>query len=315
MFTVLAKWFDFYLKVSSALYNLKINKLETRIMNTSRKLFVKANIYLIGGREDYVVHLSRVSRYEHSTDNWIATTPMPSPRAHFGCGVIAGRIYVCGGSSGKSWRKEKPSNELIVFDTVTQTWTKKRPMKYGRRECAAAVLNGQLYVVGGNDCDDISPAVERYCPETDQWKKVSRIPTPRKSLEMVSLDGYLYAIGGYRTENVVERYDPQTDQWSRMADTKNGYTYFGSAVLNGRIYVVGENTCEVYSPADDRWTGMTPPRDRIIGRSLTAIDGQLIVTGGSLDLSTVQVYDFDSGVWREKSSIDVERICHGVAVV
>jgi len=55
--------------------------------------------------------------------------------------------------------------------------------------------------------------------DTGSWKKLSDMPTARMAHSVCSLDGKIYAIGGYSMANspgvtTVEVYDPQKDTWT-----------------------------------------------------------------------------------------------------
>jgi len=65
----------------------------------------KEHLYVIGGMNGYPI--ASVFRYDSSTGEWTATTPMPEKRSHFGCAVIDHKIYVCGGWDGQ-WKYLTP---------------------------------------------------------------------------------------------------------------------------------------------------------------------------------------------------------------
>jgi hypothetical protein len=84
--------------------------------------------------------------------------------------------------------------------------------------------------------------LEIYDPATDSWSTGAPMPTPRNRLGVTTLDGLLYAMGGYASEgltNLVEVYDPVANSWSTGEPMLNAA--FGSqqpVVLNGAIYVL-----------------------------------------------------------------------------
>jgi hypothetical protein len=62
---------------------------------------------------------------------------------------------------------------------------------------------------------------------------------PRADHALVSLEGSLYAIGGYSgsTRARVDRYDPASDTWTGRADMQSARREFAAGALNGKIYV------------------------------------------------------------------------------
>ena len=94
----------------------------------------------------------------------------------------------------------------------------------------------------------------------------------RAGLQLVALNGKLFAIGGWRKRqylDTVERYDPLLNEWVTVSPMRYPRAKFGAVVRNARIYVVGGrkgfrvkdelNSMEVYSPNEDRWDQMLPP--------------------------------------------------------
>jgi len=77
----------------------------------------------------------------------------------------------------------------------------------------------------------------------------------------------------------------------------------------------------VYNPTDDQWTEMAAPSQCEGGRRLAVYDGRLLSIGGLVgDLqdrngsTMVEVFDFQAGVWRPETDMNVARCFHGVAV-
>lgn len=75
-----------------------------------------------------------------------------------------------------------------VYDLATDTWTALPPMKIGRRDIGAAVVDGgKLLVVGGcggsndtpySECTPYS-AMEVYDPATNEWSGGPALQQPR----------------------------------------------------------------------------------------------------------------------------------------
>lgn len=83
-----------------------------------------------------------------------------------------------------------------------------------------------LFVAGGIRAhgDGRSKASDRvfcYNPLTGVWSQIRPLTQPRCQLRLVSMDDYLYAIGG-ECLFTVERYDPRADRWSPVAPLPKG---------------------------------------------------------------------------------------------
>ena len=106
-------------------------------------------------------------------------------------------------------------------------------------------------------------SVECYDVDTDLWKLVSPLVERRSGAGAASLNGFVYAIGGYDGEtqlNSVERYSPASDIWITVSPLIHRRSALSAAVLCGKLYVVGGydgegflNTLEEYVPEQDCW--------------------------------------------------------------
>ena len=67
-------------------------------------------------------------------------------------------------------------------------------------------LNGDIFVAGGLGDSNRLSTVSKYSLRTDTWTEVEAMNERRNALELVTLNGEIYAIGGRNTETV-ERYN------------------------------------------------------------------------------------------------------------
>ena len=87
-----------------------------------------------------------------------------------------------------------------------------------------AVLSGKLFACGGASFDFAFSSVEVYDYKRDRWSRAANMKKSRAFLDVVSLSGYLYALGGAEMENgqvsgrleSIERYCPCTNQWTLL---------------------------------------------------------------------------------------------------
>lgn len=94
-----------------------------------------------------------------------------------------------------------------------------------------AVLNGQLYAVGGSDGQQPLASVEHYDPRVGTWHRMSCMGTRRKHLGVAVYNGLIYAVGG-RDEvtelSSAECFDPRTRTWSpvvAMTSRRSGVNF------------------------------------------------------------------------------------------
>jgi N-acetylneuraminic acid mutarotase len=190
--------------------------------------------------------------------------------------------YLCGEDATASW----------IYDPAKDAWSDAAPMPEERVAGSAAVLDGYIYVVGGQG---VSQDLLRYDPEADSWERLAPLNEPREHVTAVALDGEIYAIGGrWREElNSVEVYDPQSNEWAFTGSLRTARGGHAAAVMAGKIYVMGGEVVlssltpqiidevEIFDPKTGGWSpGPTLPLG-LHGFPLVEYEGVLFALGGS----------------------------------
>ncbi|XP_022099103.1 kelch-like protein 20 [Acanthaster planci] len=185
-----------------------------------------------------------------------------------------------------------------------------------------------LFAVGGWCSGDAISSVERFDPQSIEWRMVAPMSKRRCGVGVAVLDDLLYAVGGHDGSsylNSIERYDPQTNQWSSdVAPTSTCRTSVGVAVLDGYMYAVGGqdgvsclNIVERYEPHANRWTRVASMSTRRLGVAVAVLGGFLYAVGGSdgtSPLNTVERYDPRSNKWTPVAPMGTRRKHLGCAV-
>ena len=124
-----------------------------------------------------------------------------------------------------------------------------------------------MYVAGGYDRGVHSDraSVECYDSEKEEWAFVAELERPRSGLVLVSLNGFIYAVGGRNRStdhyfNTCERYNPVTDQWTTVSPMITPRAWPAAGVLNNKIIVLGGfdganrlSSVEMYDSDEDKW--------------------------------------------------------------
>jgi N-acetylneuraminic acid mutarotase len=189
---------------------------------------------------------------------------------------------------------------------VDSTFTLLNSSSIGRTDAAAAVLNGRLYVIGGQQNDR---ALESYDPVTGTWTTLaSSNHSHQYSPLAASIGGKLYVVGG---NSEMEIYDPVTNSWSDGAGAPNGApNWVTGGVIDGKLYMAagewGGTEVKIYNPTSGNWTtGTSIPTNRW-GASAGVIDGILYVVGGDGGggaLPTLEAYEPDTDTWISRASL------------
>lgn len=208
---------------------------------------IDGKLYVVGGciNSDCRIGITNILEvYDPATDTWASKTPMPTPRSAMATGVIAGKLYVAGGTTYCGTCLG--INTLEVYDPHTDTWSTKAPMPTARAGIDGAVINGKFHVVGGSTDNATALAtLEVYDPSTDVWTTRAPMPTSRMALGTGAVNGILYAVSGYAPDtatlvHTVEAYDPTSNTWTTVAPIPTARYGPKPQGINGGLYVVGD---------------------------------------------------------------------------
>ena len=116
---------------------------------------VNGTIYVFGGynsKDNFLQHwkmADRVEAYDPLTDTWTRKKEMPISRFYFGLGVVAGKVYLIGGTAGLGAGQEQRMDRVDIYDPATDTWAKGPKMPTRRDPGGVAVVSIRIYVIGG----------------------------------------------------------------------------------------------------------------------------------------------------------------------
>jgi hypothetical protein len=248
---------------------------------------VDGQIYAIGGVTDppsWVQCTNTNEKYDPAADRWVFKAAMPTPRASFAIAVYNSKIYCIGGTTGAKNGSYVASGVNEVYDPASDTWTTKTGMPTPRVGVTASVVDGKIYLIGGD-----SNATEVYDPATDSWTTKTSIPV-KPALRLIwsctsaVVDGKIHVFGALPFSVSHQVYDPKADSWSVEAPIIQGY-YLAvacSTSVSERIFVFG---------VDSTWWDIGPPN------------------------FTSLAYDAEWKSWHVSSSMPTPRVNVAVAVV
>lgn len=252
------------------------------------------SLYLLGGVNG-TTPSAALFAYSPKRRRWTKRAPMPTARWSFAGGASNGRLYAAGGMiDGAS--PGTFSAALEIYDPARDAWSRGADMP-STRNMDGTVLDGKLYVAGGNDHGQCTSRAEEYDPATDSWRELPPLPTPRCSVAAAAYGGRLYVLGGTNTSGsmiyaTVEIYDPRTNAWTTGPPMPTARGYLSAAVLDGRIYALGgANTTgraavESLDPATGEWFSHAPLPEPRLAAAAAALEGRIYLAGGALTNST-----------------------------
>lgn len=204
-------------------------------------------------------------------------------------------------------------------------WEVLSNLSFPRMDLAAAAIGSEIYAIGGFLGDAGSPSaqelhvntVEVYDVSQNLWNVGTPMQYNRSRLGAEAVSDKIYAMGG--TQHIVmmppgafslnEEYDSVTDKWTLKAVMPISRASFGTAVVDGKIYVIGGyyyyemglinflNRTEVYDPATDSWTLLSPMPTGRSDLALAVLDRKIYAIGGYQASRVVEIYDVDTDTW------------------
>ncbi|EDO49110.1 predicted protein [Nematostella vectensis] len=215
-------------------------------------------------------------------------------------------VYVVGGEE-----QGTVLSTAECFDFNKKAWGTLAPMIIARKQVGAAVLEGQLYAVGGvnREYADLV-TVECYSPSTSQWTSVASLNKCKGALAVAILEGWLYAAGGSHNGSAlktVERFDPIRNDWTQVASMRLPRSQFGLAALQGRLYAVGGYNgiseiehVECFDPMNNKWSDVNGMNKARMNHGIVTYGDRIYVIGGANSvgpLDSIEKYNPDLNLW------------------
>ncbi|XP_048258603.1 kelch-like protein 2 isoform X2 [Haliotis rufescens] len=183
-------------------------------------------------------------------------TPRTQPRNPIGLPKV---LLVIGGQAPKAIRS------VECYDFQDDRWFQLAEMPTRRCRCGVAVLNSQVYAVGGFNGSLRVRTVDVYDPVKDTWTSCPSMEARRSTLGVAVLNGYIYAVGGFDGStglDSAEYFDPGTGEWRMISPMSTRRSSVGVGVVGGLLYAVGGydgasrqclSSVECYNPLTDTW--------------------------------------------------------------
>ncbi|XP_061903089.1 actin-binding protein IPP isoform X2 [Entelurus aequoreus] len=264
---------------------------------------------------------------DHKMNNQLQQVKMrPRRKARKYLYAIGGYIRLQGGR----WNDNRALSCVERFDTFNQYWTTVSSLHQARSGLGLAVMEGMIYVVGGEKDSMIFDCTERYDPVTKQWAAVASLNFPRCGVGVCPCNGALYAFGGWIGSEIgktMERYDPEDNKWEVIGYMMSPRYYFGCCELQGLIYVVGGiseesrelRSTETYDPISRRWSALPVMVTRRAYVGVACLNNCIYAVGGWNQsqgaLETVEKYCPEEEKWFQVAPMSNPRAGVSVSVV
>ena len=299
------------------------------------KLYVAAGLGAFPGWEPKQIFFS----YDPAANEWSKLPSLPEGIHHPGFAAVGNKVYAIGGftisrPAGGGLPAWVPANSVWIYDIPGKTWSKGAPLPTPRGALTATAVGTKIYAIGGAknpvySTNELRPSVpvenmatnEVYDTTANTWSSARPMLTARNHHGAALIDGKIYVVGGRigstfiiglsTNVNTNEAYDMKTDTWSSVFGMTTARSGVGTAVLNGRMHVLGGEaylndlvgtyrTHEAYDPKTNSWERLPPmptPRHGLaageIGGKIYAISGSNVAGGGGPHegVNVNEVYD------------------------
>jgi hypothetical protein len=178
---------------------------------------------------------------------WVTNKPaMPAARSDLGVVAVGNTsVYLLGGADGAG----APMATVWAFNAVGESYnTSLTPMPEPRYRFGVAAVGAVIYIMGGllDPAADPTTDCRAYNTATDAWTACAPMALPRVDLSASSLNGLVYAVGGYGPGyamapygSALEVFTPGANTWARLADMPTPRGDLVTAAFGGRIWALG----------------------------------------------------------------------------
>jgi N-acetylneuraminic acid mutarotase len=213
-------------------------------------------VYVIGGSNSgaqSTVYYAKLNA-DGSTGAWTTNANALPAARYFHSSVVAnGYVYVVGGGNTSDIAQSTVYYAKLNADGSTGAWaTNANALPAARYIHSSVVVNGYVYVIGGNNASDITQSTVYYAKlnadgSTGAWStNANALLINLSGPSSVVANGYVYVIGGSNGAFVSTVYyaklnaDGSTGSWSTNANALPAGRYGPSSVIaNGYVYVLG----------------------------------------------------------------------------
>ncbi len=208
---------------------------------------------------------------DEAAGQWRKVSQLKHPQSETVAAFIDGRVYLASGrapegTANANWNDQRDIRAMQIFDPRTNEVTVGPAAPTARNSAAGAVIDGQLYVVGGRVVNDGNRATtEVYQPATGTWRTVAPMPNAQGGIAAAAVAGKLYVFGGEffgaggsGVHDESWAYDPKTDKWSTIPAMSVPRHGLGAVATGQDIFVIAGATRAGGAGTSDRVSVFRP---------------------------------------------------------
>ncbi len=134
------------------------------------------------GEESNLSSLNKVSVFDIRKKRWSDLPPLPEPRSSHEMIAHDGKLFIVGGWHMADGKGVEWHNHGLVADLSDDpiTWEKLPETDWVVRANSAAIVNDNLYVIGGLNDEGTTNAVRKLNLDSNQWSEISDFPSTNR---------------------------------------------------------------------------------------------------------------------------------------
>lgn len=219
----------------------------------------------------FLISSNNVSAAENSLGQWNLTSSFNNDRYAPATTSTENFVYILNGfiqENGNNYDLASVEFAPVNSDGTLGSWQSTSSTNIPRYNASAVISGNHIYIIGGQNSSGITTTVEMATINSDgtlsSWEFVNNLTTHRVAQSSVSVNGYIYAIGGITNNNLgangsiissVEKAQVNSDgtlgSWELTSSMNVGRGIFGAAATNDTIYAIGGEQNIYDNPAPD----------------------------------------------------------------
>lgn len=203
--------------------------------------------------KDHII--AEVWHFNLELDRYTAGPLLPGRRAGGGLARLGDKLHYV---SGLMEDRDTDSPDHFVLDLqewneqAYAQWTRAAPLPVPRNQHSIAVLNGEIYIIGGQFNHDLQQLdqtmVDIYDPNSDSWREGPPLPVAHSHSEGATFvyEDRIWMVGGHATpEGGKKGFDNKVvtlregEAWEVTCHLPKPISSPAAKVIGGRLYVAG----------------------------------------------------------------------------
>jgi serine/threonine-protein kinase PknK len=292
---------------------------------------VSGRMVVVGGVSGGQV-LKSVSVFDLADKAWAGLPDMTSPRHGMAVTAVERSVYAIGGSTAVGDSQVVATAEALKLPArelqPASQWRSLPDAPTPRLMMAWAVLNGQIWIMGGLQNGVALQTVESYDPRTGAWQTGPPLPIPLHHAAAATYRDEVVVLGG-ATDNIADASDKvfalRGGSWVELPSLTHARAAPAAAVAGDKLVVVGGQNDKQVVPQTEVFDGsswkdaadMPTPREHLAAASdgtyLYAIGGRFL----SSDKNSAANERFDpaSETWTRLVGMPTPRGSYGATYI